>query len=109
MRTISSILIIISTCIVILSLSYSIISGSENNKMPSKSIEEVLEEHTKGLMSIEGVTGTAEGLCNGQPCIMVYVVKKTEQLIRQIPSSLEGYPVEIEETGVFKALPEYNN
>ena len=106
MRIFSSTLIIVSTCIVILNLSSIVIAGGENDKMPSKPIEEVLEEHTKDLMSIEGVTGTAESLCNGQPCIIVYVVKKTEQLIHQIPGSLEGYPVEIEESGVFKALPD---
>jgi len=105
MRSINSVFIIISIWIVILNLPFIIINGSEN-KMPSKSIEEVLEESTDELISIKGVMGTAQGLCNGQPCIIVYVVKKTEQLIHQIPSSLDGYPVEIEETGVFKALPE---
>jgi len=106
MRSINSVFIIISICIVILNPSSIIITSSENNKMPSKSIEEVLEEHTNELMSIKGVMGTAQGLCIGKPCIKVYVIKKSEDLIHQIPSSLDGYPVEIEETGVFKALPD---
>ena len=74
--------------------------------MPSKPIEKVLEEHTNELMSIEGVVGTAEGLCNSKPCIKVYVIKKTPQLTQRIPTKLEGYPVVIEETGEFRALPE---
>ena len=74
--------------------------------MPSKPIKKVLEEHTLKLMSIEGVIGTAEGLCNGKPCIKVYVIKKTRQLTQRIPTTLEGYPVVIEETGEFRALPE---
>jgi len=74
--------------------------------MPSKPIKKVLEEHTNELMSIKGVIGTAEGLCNGKPCIKVYVIKKTRQLIQRIPTTLEGYPVVIEETGEFRALPE---
>ena len=74
--------------------------------MPSKPIKKVLEEHTNELMSIKGVIGTAEGLCNGKPCIKVYVIKKTPQLTQRIPTTLEGYPVVIEETGEFRALPE---
>lgn len=74
--------------------------------MPSKPIKKVLEEHTLKLMSIEGVIGTAEGLCNGKPCIKVYVIKKTRQLTQRIPTTLEGYPVVMEETGEFRALPE---
>ena len=74
--------------------------------MPSKPIKKVLEEHTNELMSIKGVIGTAEGLCNGKPCIKVYVIKKTRQLIQRIPTTLEWYPVVIEETGEFRALPE---
>ena len=74
--------------------------------MPSKPIEKVLEEHTLELMSIDGVVGTAQGLCNGKPCIKVYVIKKTRQLTQRIPTTLEGYPVVIEETGEFRALPE---
>ena len=81
------------------------INGSEN-QMPSKPIEEVLDEHTPKLMSMEGVIGTAEGLCNNESCIIVFVIKKTDELIHKLPNTLEGYPVLIEETGVFKALPE---
>lgn len=74
-------------------------------EMSAKTIEEVLKEHTDDLMSIPGVVGTAQGLCNGKPCIKVFVVKKTPELEQKIPAVLEGHPVEVEETGEFKALP----
>lgn len=74
--------------------------------MPAKTIEEVLKEHTKELMSVPGVVGTALGLCDDTPCIKVYVVKKTSELDQKIPDILEGYPVMIEETGEIRALPE---
>jgi hypothetical protein len=77
----------------------------EGRHMVQKPIEEVLREHTNKLMSIPGVVGTAQSLCEGQPCIKVYVSKKTEKLERKIPKTLEGYPVVIKETGKFKALP----
>ena len=74
------------------------------NTMPPKPIEEVLKEHTDELMAIPGVVGTAQGLCDGNPCIKVYVVKKTRELQETIPTTLEGYPVSIQETGEIKAL-----
>ncbi len=57
-------------------------------------------------MSIPGVVGTGEGLCNGNPCIKVFVIEFTQELEQKILNILEGYPVEVEETGEFKALPE---
>src|SRR4030067_2802276 len=99
------IIIIISICLIILNFHSNFINSSENT-MPSKPIKKVLEEHTNELMSIKGVIGTAEGLCNSKPCIKEYVIKKTRQLTQTIPTTLEGYPVVIEETGEFRALPE---
>lgn len=75
------------------------------NRMPTKTIEEVLEENTPELMSIPGVVGTAQGLCDDKPCIKVYVIKKRPKLERKIPGRLEGYPVSVEETGKIRALP----
>jgi hypothetical protein len=73
--------------------------------MTAKTIEEVLKEHTEDLMSIPGVVGTAQGLCDDRDCIKVFVIEKTPELDQKIPNTLEGYPVMIEETGEFRALP----
>ena len=72
--------------------------------MPGKTIEMVLKEHTNDLMSLPGVVGTAQGLCSGKPCIKVFVAKKTSDLLKQIPSTIEGYKVEVQETGEIRAL-----
>ena len=72
--------------------------------MPKKSIEEVLRVHTSSLMALRGVVGTAQGLCDGEPCIKVMVVKKTPELLKQIPDVLEAYTVEVQETGIIRAL-----
>ncbi len=72
--------------------------------MPEKTIEAVLEEHTPGLMKLPGVVGTAQGLCAGEPCIKVYVKRKTPDLLRRIPSAIEGHAVSVEETGEIRAL-----
>ena len=55
--------------------------------MPAKTIEEALRDHTDSLMSLPGVVGTGQGLCDGQPCIKVFIVKKTPELLGQILQS----------------------
>lgn len=78
---------------------------SKGNPMPTKAIDQVLKEHTKTLMSIPGVVGTGQGLCDDKPCIKVFVIEKTLEIERRIPDMLNGYPVRVEETGPIKALP----
>ena len=72
--------------------------------MPEKAIEVVLKEHTDSLMALPGVVATAQGECNGKPCIKVHVVRKTSELLAKIPAAIEGYPVTVEETGEIRAL-----
>ena len=72
--------------------------------MQEKTIEEALREHTEGLMSLTGVVGTGQGLCDGRPCIKVFIGRKTPELIGQIPTEIEGYAVVVEETGEIQAL-----
>jgi hypothetical protein len=78
----------------------------EGTQVSRKTIEEVLRAHTSMLMSIPGVVGTAQSLIEGQPCIKVFVSRKTPELEQKIPKNLEGYQVVIQETGKFKALPD---
>ncbi len=83
-------------------------SGSSNfNKgqpMPDKTIEQVQEAHTDEWMAISGVEGTAIGLFEGKPCIKIFTSSKSQEIRDKIPSTVEGYPVIIEETGAFRAL-----
>jgi hypothetical protein len=72
--------------------------------MPDKTIEQVLQDNTDQWMAISGVEGTAIGLSKGKPCIKIFTSSKPQQLQDQIPSTAEGYPVIIEETGSFRAL-----
>ncbi len=74
-------------------------------QVTAKTIVEVLKEHTEELMSLPGVVGTAQGLCDGKPCIKVLVIEKTPELAQKIPDIIEGYQVVIEETGEIRALP----
>ena len=78
--------------------------GQEDPSMPNRRLEEVLQEHTDSLMAMSGVVGTAQGLCDGEPCIRVFVIKKSDELMGQIPPMIEGYPVDVQETGEFRKL-----
>lgn len=78
--------------------------GVSARRMAADSIQAVLQRHTDSLMSVPGVVGTAIGQCQGRPCIKVYVARKTPQLLERIPSSLEGFPLAVEETGEIRAL-----
>jgi hypothetical protein len=88
-----------------MALSYAGPSGErQRGAVQKKSIEAVQNEHTDALMSIPGVVGTAIGDCDGKPCIKVLVSKKTPELLKKIPSELEGYQVQIDESGEFRRL-----
>ena len=72
--------------------------------MPERTIEQVQEEHTDDWMAIPGVEGTAIGLYEGKPCIKIFSSSRSQEVRAKIPSTVEGYPVIIEETGDFRAL-----
>ena len=72
--------------------------------MPEKNIEQVQKDHSEKWMAIQGVEGTAIGLIKDKPCIMVFTSTTTGELSTKIPSTVEGYPVIIKQTGKFHAL-----
>lgn len=79
--------------------------AGDGRNMPKRDIKTVMEAHVDELMAIEGVTAVAIGaLDDGTPCIMVYVVKKTDALERRIPGQLEGHPVVVEESGLIEPM-----
>jgi len=78
--------------------------SEKGQSMAERTIEQVLKEKTNEWMTIPGVEGTAIGLFEGKPCITIFASLKEQQLRAEIPSTIEGYPVIIEETGVFRAL-----
>ncbi|MHC4558510.1 MAG: hypothetical protein ACYTFW_12165 [Planctomycetota bacterium] len=76
----------------------------KGGRVPEKTIAQVQQEHTGEWMAIPGVEGIAIGLFEDKPCIKIFSSRKAEELQDKIPSEVEGYPVIIEETGVFRAL-----
>ncbi len=80
-------------------------SSNNKSKMNKPSIKEVIEKHSRDIMSVPGVAGIYQGETkDGKPCIKIMVVKKTEEINKRIPKTLEGYPVIIDVTGVIKPM-----
>lgn len=79
-------------------------NGKTLHQETSMTIQESLQKHTPELMSIPGVVGTALGKQSGRLCIIVLVTKKTSEVTKQIPHTLDGFPVMIQETGEIRAL-----
>jgi hypothetical protein len=69
-------------------------------------IEQVKERHETELMAIKGVVGVGIGECEGEPCVKVLLENDSPDLKRQIPTQLDGYPVDTEVVGSLEALPE---
>lgn len=72
--------------------------------MADTSIVAAQEALTETVMALPGVTGTAVGLCGGEPCIKVFLAAPSDRLSEQIPSSYRGFQVDLEVTGEFRAL-----
>jgi hypothetical protein len=74
--------------------------------MAPHTIEDTLERHSAALISVPGVVAVAQGLCDGEPCIRVFVSKRSDEIDRSVPKSIEGYKVVVEESGEVRALPD---
>lgn len=55
-------------------------------------------------MTIAGVIGTGIGRCEDKPCILVFTTSDAEHLRQKIPATVEGYPINIQNTGEIRAL-----
>jgi hypothetical protein len=91
--------------LLLVSVTWGTTLGEGRMDMTEKAIGQVLRGRTNDLMSLPGVVGTGQGLCDGRPCIKVYVVKKTPALEQEIHRLLDPCPLSIEETGRFRSLP----
>jgi len=68
-------------------------------------IDTALARYRDEWMAVPGVVGTGLGLCGNARCITVFVVERSEEIGRRIPSSVEGHPVKIVVSGEVRPLP----
>ncbi len=71
--------------------------------MAEPTLMQVLERHRGRLLQIEGVVGLAVGLSDNDParhCIVVYA--RRNEPPADLPTELDGYPVELHRVAGFK-------
>ncbi len=78
-------------------------SDRGRSTVPGTSIEDAQKALTDSLMSQPGIAGTAITECDGAPCLKVYVVHATQDVMVRIPKTFEGYQVTVQEAGEIKA------
>ncbi|MDD3642245.1 MAG: hypothetical protein PHQ19_02115 [Candidatus Krumholzibacteria bacterium] len=75
--------------------------------MEHDDIIRAMNAHVDQLMAVPGVAAVAVGeLADGTPCIRVYVVEKTPGHGVLIHGEIEGYPVDVEESGEIRPMEE---
>jgi hypothetical protein len=77
----------------------------EQSTQSMKTIDDVIKIHSERLLAIPGVVGVYHGLTDDSvSCLKVMVKKKTHDLEKVIPKTLEGFTVIIEETGEIRPM-----
>lgn len=77
--------------------------NQQETPIAAMTIEEAQKQLTDSLMFEPGVAGIGIGECDGTPCIKVYVVQKSPELMDKIPETIGGYEVTVQETGAIEA------
>jgi hypothetical protein len=72
--------------------------------VPHPNIANILRRHSARLLALPGVIGTAEGTCEGRPCVLVLMGPGTSAARTAIPTELEGIPLRVVETGTPEAF-----
>jgi hypothetical protein len=107
-RQISLIVLSIGVITIAAGLSGCLLSNASDHqkvgRMSGKTIEQVLNEKADEWMAVPGVAGVAIGQFKGKPCIRIFTSAKPQQLRAKLPSTVEGYPVIVEQTGPIRAL-----
>ena len=89
--------------LVVLAVMLSACGGEPADPTPAPSdaqpIDQLLAAHTDEMLAIPGIVGLGIGECAGAPCIRVFAETEAASLDEQIPSELDGYPVEVDVTG----------
>jgi hypothetical protein len=78
---------------------------SKEVSVPMRTIEEVQARYQDEWLALPGVVGVAISNFEGAPCLVVMVVRKTDELSKKIPSHVEGYAVIMDEAGEIEARP----
>jgi hypothetical protein len=82
------------------------IMAQDNSPSSKRDINAVLRDHDKELLAIPGVVGVYVAVLEDgkTPCLKVMLARKTPETERDIPKSIEGFPIVSEVTGEIRPL-----
>ncbi|MFC1953604.1 hypothetical protein ACFLWR_05705 [Chloroflexota bacterium] len=69
--------------------------------MTKKKIGDIIKEHADKLMVLPGVVGIGAGESQGKPCILIFVQDEEADSLKDIPNTIEGYPIILKKSGEF--------
>ena len=80
--------------------------AQNNSPSPKRDINAVLRDHDQELLAIPGVVGVYVAVLEDgkTPCLKVMLARKSAEIERAIPKTLEGHPVVTEVTGEIRPL-----
>ncbi|HET6681097.1 MAG TPA: hypothetical protein VFG84_07835 [Gemmatimonadaceae bacterium] len=78
-------------------------AARDTMQSPTRPIADVQRDHERELLAIPGVVGIGIGECGGSPCLRVMADGLTRENRARIPSRIEGYRVEVDDTGEIRA------
>jgi len=74
-------------------------------EVPTVTAADAIALHSDSLMAIPGVVGLYEGRTDkGETVIRVMVAKRSHDVKRKLPRNLEGYRIEVEESGPIRPM-----
>lgn len=71
--------------------------------MADTSITAAQEALTDTVMVLPGVVGTAQGLCDGAPCLQILVASGDSALLARLPERFRGFVVDVIVAGDVRA------
>ena len=82
------------------------IMAQDHSPSAKRDINAVLRDHDQKLLAIPGVVGVYVAVLEDgkTPCLKVMLARQTPEAQRDIPKSIEGYPVVSEVTGEIRPL-----
>lgn len=57
------------------------------------------------VIDLPGVIGVGQGVCDGAPCLSVYVESSDSSVVAQIPAQIKGIEVKMEFSGPIQIQP----
>jgi len=80
-------------------------TAREADMAQSDDLGQIIATHSNLIMGLEDVVGMGESLCDGNPCIRIFLARHNETTLAQIKKDLAGIPFAIEISGNFTASP----